>query len=361
VDDDEFEWNEEENERDSNDSSTSSSSSIPDITNRTKNITISSDKENENDEQQTKASIQKPRKKRTSKKSSSDHKSLKATQQQQQQRRTFRKHREEWTIEYLHKYDRMVFDGRLVTQPQSSTQQDDQRQPLLTVSWSNKLRTTAGLTRLRRKAKNHQQQKHDDSKSLSSSSKIYRTADIELSTKVLDTLDRLKCTLLHEMCHAAQWILDGNAKPMHGPIFKKWARWASKQTGVPISVRHSYEIVYKYAWQCESCHVIIQRHSRSVNIERHRCGTCRSRLREIQPPTSTTSTTSVSKSTFAPSSRRKRVETPYNRFVREQSSSVRQRLLLLSQSIDANHAKSKISQSDVLRECARLWRIQQQN
>ena len=32
-----------------------------------------------------------------------------------------------------------------------------------------------------------------------------RVATIELSTKVIDDEERLRSTLLHEMCHAAQW------------------------------------------------------------------------------------------------------------------------------------------------------------
>ena len=36
-----------------------------------------------------------------------------------------------------------------------------------------------------------------------------RVATIELSTKVIDDEERLRSTLLHEMCHAAQWLVDG--------------------------------------------------------------------------------------------------------------------------------------------------------
>jgi hypothetical protein len=34
-----------------------------------------------------------------------------------------------------------------------------------------------------------------------------RVATIELSTKVIDDEERLRSTLLHEMCHAAQWLV----------------------------------------------------------------------------------------------------------------------------------------------------------
>jgi predicted SprT family Zn-dependent metalloprotease len=348
-DDDEFEWTEElekdsDDEEDDDSISVSSSSPIKDITNRTNNITIADDNNNDgSDDKQKKKRIQEPGKK----KQSSNPKGVQPTTQKQR-RREFRKHRDTWTMKYLQTYDRLVFDGRFLAN------RDALDQPtLLTVSWSNKLRTTAGRTRLLR----HKTAKNNH---LNNDLKVSnRTVAIELSTKVLDSLDRLKCTLLHEMCHAAQWILDDNARPMHGPIFKKWARLASQRTGVPISVRHNYEIVYKYAWQCEICHVIIQRHSRSISIERHRCGKCRGKLREVQPPTSTTRRGHNPQPSLS-STRQKRTETPYNRFVREQSSLVRQQLLL-KQSMDTSTTNvQSVSQAQVMKECARLWRIQQQ-
>lgn len=49
------------------------------------------------------------------------------------------------------------------------------------------------------------------------------SARIELSTKVVDSVDRLQRTLLHELCHAAAWLIDHVAKPPHGTHFKYWA------------------------------------------------------------------------------------------------------------------------------------------
>ena len=34
-----------------------------------------------------------------------------------------------------------------------------------------------------------------------------RASKIDLSTKVLDSSDRLRDTLIHEMCHAAAWVV----------------------------------------------------------------------------------------------------------------------------------------------------------
>lgn len=44
------------------------------------------------------------------------------------------------------------------------------------------------------------------------------TARVELSSKVLDSSDRLRRTLVHELCHVAAWLLDHVAKPPHGEV-----------------------------------------------------------------------------------------------------------------------------------------------
>ena len=76
-----------------------------------------------------------------------------------------------------------------------------------------------------------------------------RTAVIELATKVIDDEERLRATLLHEMCHAAQWLVDGVHKPPHGSSFKKWAALSTRVIGdVEVTTTHDYQIVYKYAW-----------------------------------------------------------------------------------------------------------------
>lgn len=66
-----------------------------------------------------------------------------------------------------------------------------------------------------------------------------RSISIELSTKVVDDsgfsryhrvlfmcdevcAERLIWTLVHEMCHAGAWCIDGVHRPPHGSTFKKW-------------------------------------------------------------------------------------------------------------------------------------------
>lgn len=49
-----------------------------------------------------------------------------------------------------------------------------------------------------------------------------QTTTIELSTKVLDTAEKLRQTLAHELVHVAAWTLSNELKPPHGDAFKLW-------------------------------------------------------------------------------------------------------------------------------------------
>ncbi|KAJ8938020.1 hypothetical protein NQ314_011632 [Rhamnusium bicolor] len=50
---------------------------------------------------------------------------------------------------------------------------------------------------------------------------VERTARIVLSTKVIDAAYRLRDTLIHEMCHAATWIVNC-VSDGHGSYWKAW-------------------------------------------------------------------------------------------------------------------------------------------
>ena len=51
-----------------------------------------------------------------------------------------------------------------------------------------------------------------------------RPAHIELSPKVIDSEEKLRETLAHEMCHAGQRLLDAAEGPPHGQSFWRWAK-----------------------------------------------------------------------------------------------------------------------------------------
>lgn len=135
------------------------------------------------------------------------------------------------------------------------------------IEWSNKLNTTAGRTHTKRERQGFSEWTY--------------SARIELSIKVLDEDEKLRSTLIHEMCHAAAWLLDKVDRPPHGKEFKKWGRKCEKlYPDIEVSTCHSYEIDYKFRWACtnEVCGKIYGRHSKSIDPAVHACGACKSAL-----------------------------------------------------------------------------------
>ena len=108
-----------------------------------------------------------------------------------------------------------------------------------------------------------------------------RTATIQLAAKVVDSEERLRKTLAHEMCHAAQWLLDGAKTPPHGPAFKRWARaFEQHVAGMRVTTCHSYDVFGgRFRYGCSTCGHEFARHTKSVQLERQRCGVCRGSLR----------------------------------------------------------------------------------
>ncbi|XP_065361595.1 germ cell nuclear acidic protein [Calliphora vicina] len=101
-----------------------------------------------------------------------------------------------------------------------------------------------------------------------------RSSVIELSDKVLTSGDRLRCTLIHELCHAATWIFNGEGG--HGSTWKEWARRANATfPEIPkIGVCHQYDIEYKYTYKCTLCAAKSHAHSKSKKVENIRCSYC---------------------------------------------------------------------------------------
>ncbi|GJJ13950.1 hypothetical protein Clacol_008207 [Clathrus columnatus] len=99
---------------------------------------------------------------------------------------------------------------------------------------------------------------------------------VELSPKVLDCEERIKCTLAHEMCHLAVWVLDNDpSEKGHGSKFKKWAHLVEKtRPEITVKTTHSYEINFKYTWECIQCKKVYGRHSNSINVDKSACGVC---------------------------------------------------------------------------------------
>ncbi|KAH9068047.1 SprT-like family-domain-containing protein [Lactarius deliciosus] len=127
-----------------------------------------------------------------------------------------------------------------------------------TLVWSNRLLTTAGRARWRR------------------SKEGVHTTSIELATKILDSNERIRNTLSHEMCHLACWVINQDPKEGHGKVWKSWAaKVMRKRADIDISTRHNYEISYPFEWECQNCAKTYGRFSKSIRPEEVVCGACK--------------------------------------------------------------------------------------
>jgi predicted SprT family Zn-dependent metalloprotease len=138
------------------------------------------------------------------------------------------------------------------------------------ITWNNRLRKTAGLTFTRHGVERD----------------APRVARMELSSKVCDTPARMAATLLHEMCHVAAWLVDGCNRPPHGAVFNGWASAASSAyPHFKVTTTHAYAIRCKFTYVCQNawCSTEYGRHSKSIDIERQRCGVCSGRLALLPP------------------------------------------------------------------------------
>ncbi|XP_067903591.1 germ cell nuclear acidic protein isoform X2 [Heterodontus francisci] len=159
--------------------------------------------------------------------------------------RNFKRNREELTQELYDLYNKSVFQQKL---PEK-----------LEITWNKKMRKTAGYCVTG--------QKRDGA--------LRRYARIELSEKVCDSAERLRDTLIHELCHAATWLIN-NVRDGHGPFWKLYAQKSILiHPELPMVTRcHTYEINYKYTYQCSRCKNKIGRHSKSLDTQRFVCAIC---------------------------------------------------------------------------------------
>ncbi|XP_015603580.1 dentin sialophosphoprotein isoform X2 [Cephus cinctus] len=131
----------------------------------------------------------------------------------------------------------------------------------MSIEWNVRMRGTAGFCY--------------NKKSVKALGAVTRSSRIVLATKIIDRPDRLRDTLVHEMCHAAAWLIN-NVSDGHGSY---WKGWASKAMQVfpdlpPIRRCHDYQIKTKFTYRCMNCGYSIGRHSKSLDVEKKRCGHC---------------------------------------------------------------------------------------
>ncbi|CAJ0547306.1 Ff.00g019330.m01.CDS01 [Fusarium sp. VM40] len=148
--------------------------------------------------------------------------------------------------------------------------------------WTKTLNTTAGRANWRRETS--RTTRKTDGVELSVSYKHH--ASIELAEKVIDDEHRLLNVMAHEFCHLANFMVSGITTNPHGREFKAWAAKCSAafgDRGIEVTTKHSYDIDFKYVWECDECGTEFKRHSRSIDPQRHRCGSCKGLLKQTRP------------------------------------------------------------------------------
>ncbi|KFD65885.1 hypothetical protein M514_07031 [Trichuris suis] len=142
----------------------------------------------------------------------------------------------------------------------------DKRLPYdMEVSWNPRLIKTAGFCKCRWSSKNE------------------RYCIIILSPKICTTAGRIRDTLLHEMCHAATWLIDKMAEG-HGPHWRRWCQHANEVfPEIPvIRTRHSYKATTKFLYQCSTCSNRIHRHSKSIDVTKKICALCKGKFQLLK-------------------------------------------------------------------------------
>ncbi|KAM9795651.1 germ cell nuclear acidic protein [Neosynchiropus ocellatus] len=149
----------------------------------------------------------------------------------------------------------------------------------------------------------------------------------------MEAPNRLRDTLIHEMCHAATWLING-VRDGHGNFWKLYARKSTlAHPELPMVTRcHSYDIKYKFQYQCVRCQNTIGRHSKSLDTQRFVCALCTGQLVLLTPS-------------------KPRAPTPFANFVKENYGTTRQEMAGQSHAevmrkLSADFAsKTKLSQS----------------
>ncbi|XP_042830582.1 acidic repeat-containing protein [Panthera tigris] len=163
--------------------------------------------------------------------------------------RKFKKNKDSLVQEMYSLFNRSVFDKKL---PEK-----------IDIGWNKKMLRTAGLCTT------------GETQYL----KKERYAKIQISLKVCDSADRLRDTLIHEICHAASWLIDG-VRDSHGDSWKFYAKKSNLvHPELPLVTRcHNYKINYKIHYECTQCKARVGRYTKSLNTDRFICAKCKGTL-----------------------------------------------------------------------------------
>lgn len=189
-------------------------------------------------------------------------------------RKAFEARKTQIATEFLAELDEKIASGRIAELAASTGG--------VKIVWSRKLNSTAGRAHWRRECFKV------GSEDGGAEKKEYRHhASIELAEKVINDEHRLINVLAHEFCHLVNFMISGVKGNPHGKEFKEWGRKCMRcfgDRGVEVTTKHSYEIEYRFVWECVSCGMEFKRHSKSVDVERHSCGVCKEKLVQTKPP-----------------------------------------------------------------------------
>lgn len=191
-------------------------------------------------------------------------------------KKAFAQAKHEVAEKFLRELDERITDNKLSKLAESTGG--------IRIEWSKTLNTTAGRANWRRvttKSKTKEDAGSDNTKT------YHHHASIELAEKVINDEHRLLNVIAHEFCHLANFMITGITNNPHGKEFKAWAakvtRVFGQSRGIEVTTKHSYDIDFKYVWECTDCAIEYKRHSKSIHPERHRCGACKGLLKQTKP------------------------------------------------------------------------------
>ena len=153
------------------------------------------------------------------------------------------------------------------------------------IVWSQRLTSSVGMFACR-----------EGSKAFFPPALTHSHREIRLSLPLFEQLtartpyaeQELLNTLAHEMIH--QWQFDVlKRRPDHGLEFLRKMAQMNRSGEVAVTTYHTLEkevlALSKFAWRCQDCGRLYQRHRRTIQPKRHHCGSCQGALQELVSPT----------------------------------------------------------------------------
>ncbi|KAF2666691.1 hypothetical protein BT63DRAFT_315915 [Microthyrium microscopicum] len=187
-------------------------------------------------------------------------------------KKSFNDRKEQLAVDFLIELDTKICNGKIAELSACTGG--------IKIVWNKKLQSTAGRANWKCTTTTHT---HSDG-TVDIEEKHF--ASIELADKVLDDELRLFNTIAHEFCHLTNFMISRVKNNPHGKEFKVWASKCTKafsDRGVEVTTVHNYDIDYKYVWECTKCGIEYKRHSKSIDPEKHACGSCKEILVQIKP------------------------------------------------------------------------------